>query len=143
MHQNHKIKGEIGIKQILALAMIAICTVLLLTGCKAAVSQGGQSSLPMTQEGASAGQPLKYDRRPMVRVGGELYLDTGKESDIGARCGMMDGEITSSVDGTEIPTQDDQSNFGVGFGYQYVDENSIDLLLDNKWIRFVKESCPS
>ena len=31
----------------------------------------------------------------------------------------MDGEITSTVDGTEIPTEDNQSNFGSGFGYQY------------------------
>jgi len=29
-----------------------------------------------------------------------------------ARCGTMDGEITSTVDGTEIPTEDNQSNFG-------------------------------
>ena len=28
------------------------------------------------------------------------------------RCGTMDGEITSTVDGTEIPTEDNQSNFG-------------------------------
>ena len=33
-----------------------------------------------------------------------------------ARCGTMDGEITSTVDGTEIPTEDNQSNFGSGFG---------------------------
>jgi hypothetical protein len=25
-----------------------------------------------------------------------------------ARCGTMDGEITSTVDGTEIPTEDNQ-----------------------------------
>lgn len=130
-------------KQILALAMTAICTVLLLAGCKSAVSQGGQSSLPITQESTSAEEPLQYDRRPMVRVNGALYLDTGEESDIGARCGVMDGEITSTVDGTEIPTQDDQSNFGAGFGYQYVDENSIDLFINDKWIRFVKEGSPS
>ena len=35
------------------------------------------------------------------------------------RCSTMDGEITSTVDGTEIPTEDNQSNFGSGFGYQY------------------------
>ena len=38
---------------------------------------------------------------------------------IRGRCGNMDGEITSTVDGTEIPTEDNQSNFGSGFGYQY------------------------
>jgi len=29
----------------------------------------------------------------------------------------MDGEITSTVDGCQIPTQDYQSNFGHGYGY--------------------------
>lgn len=86
------------------------------------------------------------DRRPMVMVNGEIYLDTGRESDITGRCGIMDGEITSEVDGSEIPVKNDQSNFGTGYGYQYVDENSIDVLLpygsgseDMKWIRFEKE----
>ena len=130
-------------KRIFAAALTLICTVLLLMGCEAGLSQGGQSSMPMSQEGISADQTLKYDRRPMVRVNGALYLDTGEESDIGARCGMMDGEITSTVDGSEIPTQDDQSNFGTGFGYQYVDENSIDIYMNNKWIRFVKEDSAS
>ena len=33
-----------------------------------------------------------------------------------ARCGStMDGEITSTVDGTEMPTEDNQSNFGSGW----------------------------
>lgn len=41
----------------------------------------------------------------MVMVDGKLYYDTGKESTISGRCGVMDGEITSSVDGFEIPTR--------------------------------------
>lgn len=91
-------------------------------------------------------ESVLWDRRPMVMVNGEIYLDTGTVSDITARCGMMDGEITSEVDGSEIPTKDDQSNFGTGYGYQYVDENSIDIFLpygsdsdDMRWIRFEKE----
>ena len=51
----------------------------------------------------------------MVMVGGKLYYDTGKESTINGRCGVMDGKITSTVDGSEIPTKDNQSNFGTGF----------------------------
>ena len=47
----------------------------------------------------------------MVMVDGKLYHDTGKESTISGRCGVMDGEITSTVDGSEIPTKDNQSNF--------------------------------
>ena len=56
-----------------------------------------------------------WDRIPMVRIDGKLYYDTGRESIMDARCGTMDGEITSTVDGTEIPTEDNQSNFGSGF----------------------------
>ena len=60
-----------------------------------------------------------WDLIPMVMVNGTLYLDTGHESKIEARCGVMDGEITSQVDGSKQPTVDDQSNFGTGYGYQY------------------------
>lgn len=49
-----------------------------------------------------------WDRIPMVRIDGKLYYDTGRESIMDARCGTMDGEITSTVDGTEIPTEDNQ-----------------------------------
>ena len=37
----------------------------------------------------------------MVMVDGKLYYETGKESTISGRCGVMDGEITSTVDGSE------------------------------------------
>lgn len=83
---------------------------------------------------------LVWDRRPMVMLKGELYLDTGHEGDIDGRCGVMDGEISSTVDGSEIPTQDNQSNFGDGYEYQYVDRNSVDIYMNGKWIRFEKET---
>ena len=90
------------------------------------------------------GQLVKTDYPPMVMVNGKLYKATGEESDIKGRCGVMDGEITSSVDGTQIPTQEDQSNFGTGYGYQYVTENSIDVFMPDgdgelKWMRFTAE----
>jgi hypothetical protein len=61
------------------------------------------------------------------------YYDTGKESTISGRCGNMDGEITSTVDGTEIPMEDNQSNFGSGFGYQYGADDTIEIYMNNKW----------
>lgn len=78
----------------------------------------------------------EWDKIPMVMVDGKLYYDTGKESDIDGRCGMMDGEISSSVDGSETPTADNQSNFGTGFGYQYGTDDTIELLINGKWIVF-------
>ena len=80
------------------------------------------------------------DLIPMVMVNGTLYLDTGHESKIEARCGVMDGEITSRVDGSKQPTVDDQSNFGTGYGYQYgATEGTIELFMNGKWWIFATE----
>lgn len=77
---------------------------------------------------------------PMVMVNGELYLDTGMESSVDGRCGVMDGEITSSVDGTQKPTQDGESNFGTGYGYQYGSrEGTIEIFMNEKWWIFATE----
>ena len=81
-----------------------------------------------------------WDLIPMVMVNGTLYLDTGHESKIEARCGVMDGEITSQVDGSKQPTVDDQSNFGTGYGYQYgATEGTIELFMNGKWWIFATE----
>lgn len=86
----------------------------------------------------------EIDYPQLVMVDGKLYRATGEESDIDARCGNMDGEITTSVNITEIPSEDRQSNFGKGYGYQYVGEGSIDVYMADgseelKWMRFVTE----
>lgn len=76
---------------------------------------------------------------PMVMVDGELYMDTGYDSTIDARCGVMDGEITSKVDGTERPTEDNQSNFGKDIGYQYGAEGTIEIYMNDAWRIFATE----
>ena len=82
------------------------------------------------------GADAMWDRIPMVRVNGKLYYDTGRESTVSERCGNMDGKITSTVDGTEIPTEDNQSNFGSGFGYQYGADDTIEIYMNEKWFVF-------
>lgn len=78
-----------------------------------------------------------WDKIPMVMINDKLYYDTGKESSVVGRCGNMDGQITSTVDGTETPTENNQSNFGTGFGYQYgSEENTIEIFMNEKWIVF-------
>ena len=79
-----------------------------------------------------------WDKIPMVMVDGRLYYDTGEESNVDARCGVMDGEITSSVDGSEIPSEDNQSNFGTGFGYQYGANDTLEISMNGKWIVFAQ-----
>lgn len=82
----------------------------------------------------------QWDLIPMVMVDGKLYLDTGMESSVEARCGVMDGEITSSVDGTKKPTRDGESNFGTGYGYQYgPQEGTIEIFMNEKWWVFATE----
>lgn len=81
-----------------------------------------------------------WDLIPMVMVNGKLYLDTGYESTVVRKCGVMDGEITSSVESWEKPTEDDQSNFGTGYGYQYgATEGTIEICMNEKWWIFAAE----
>lgn len=63
---------------------------------------------------------------PTVMIDGKLYYDTGRFDDT-PRCGMVDGTITSSVESWQLPEQDDESNFGTGYGYQRRDENTVDI----------------
>jgi len=105
-----------------AVFALALCS-LLFTGCAAKEQE----------------EETVYDRRPMVMVDSRIYLDTGRESYVTGRCAVLDGEITSEVDGSEKPAENDQSNFGTGYGYQRMDENTIELYINEKWIVFEAE----
>lgn len=89
-------------------------------------------------QGADAPTEPEWRYPPMVMVNGELYIDTGNISDA-LRCGVMDGEIKSEVEGTEKPTQNDQSNFGKGYGYQYGQEGTIEVCIDGNWKVFATQ----
>lgn len=80
-------------------------------------------------------KPNEVNQR-ILKVKEKLFYDTGKESTIYGRCGVMDGNITSNVPINEIPTENDQANFEGNYGYQYVSENTIEVFIDNKWIVF-------
>lgn len=73
------------------------------------------------------------DYPAMIRVKGDLYYDSGEISEE-LRCGMMDGQITSMAEGE--PTEDDQSNFGTGYGYQY-GVDTIEVCIDDAWHVFL------
>ena len=77
---------------------------------------------------------------PCVMIDGVLYFDTGFESSVTARCGVMDGSIESCVSGSEIPHKNNQSNFGTGMGYQRGVEGTVEINFENgKWIVFATE----
>lgn len=81
----------------------------------------------------------KWDLIPMVMVDGTLYLDTGKSNGDLLTSDIIDGEITSEVDGNEEPTQNDQSNFGTGYYYRYGEEGTVDVLMNGKWWIYATE----
>lgn len=108
--------------------LLVVIGVLGLVGCSA------QQDDPEPSEGPVA-------LTPMVMVNDTLYLDTGYDSAEEARCGTLDGEITSTVPGSERPTENDQSNFGDGYGYQYgFQEGTIEVCIDDAWRIFATEA---
>ena len=76
-------------------------------------------------DSVSEEDPVLKDRIPMVMVDGTLYLDTGEE-----------GEIISAVDASEIPSEEGQSNFGTGYGWQYGEGDTIEIYMNGKWAVF-------
>ena len=121
-------------KKRLLLCVLVLATAFMI-GCQQATSDNSAPS-QATAVASQEQESLQWDRIPMVMVDGALYYDTGKESPQEPRCGMADGEITSTVDGSEIPTEDDQSNFGTGFPYQYGADGTIEIQMSGKWFIF-------
>lgn len=76
-----------------------------------------------------------------VKVDGTVYQDTGYLSSA-LGCGNMDGEIISSVDESEIPEEDNQGNFGTGYGWQRGLEGAVIVNIDGQMeiFRDVKSS---
>ena len=79
------------------------------------------------------------DRRPMIMVEGTLYLETDKISVEEREDSLFDGEITSMVDRSQQPTENNQSNFGTGYGYQFGTDGTIEVYINEKWIVFEAE----
>lgn len=132
-------------KKILFIA-IALCIVIL-SGCQNASRQGESIAGSDTSQASDAKQPDTTDLEtgppastgennntdvpPCVMVDGIVYKDTGFISSM-AGCGTMDGKITSTTDSTELPSQNEQSNFGTGYDYQRSVENEIIVIIDGE-----------
>lgn len=76
-----------------------------------------------------------------VMVNGDLYYYTGAESTVTGRCENMDGNIDSECDANELPTKNNQGNFGTGYGFQYGPiEGTIEIKMeDENWYVFATE----
>ena len=85
-------------------------------------------------------EEVKYDLIPMVMVDGELYMDTGNTGTYVSDDTTYDKEITSTVEGFEVPTEDNQSNFGTGFKYRYgATEGTIEINMNYNCCIFATE----
>ena len=81
----------------------------------------------------------KWTMVPSVKVNDTLYAVTGLRSDTDSSA-AADGEITSAVKDTEMPTENDQSNFGTGFKYRYGEtEGTIEILTEGVWYIYATE----
>ena len=130
-------------KPLLLLTLALGLTLGLLTGCGQSGSPASHSA-PASQSAPEEPSPAETqdpvapaDLPPLVMVDGQLYQDTGRESTLTGRCGVLDGEITSAVSSQEVPCEDGQSNFGTGFGYQIGPEPyTIEIYLNETWMVF-------
>ena len=130
-------------KPLLLFTLALGLTLGLLTGCgqlgsSASHPDPASQSAPEEPSSAETQDPAApADLPPLVMVDGRLYQDTGRESTLTGRCGVLDGEITSAVSSQEVPSKDDQSNFGTGFGYQIgPDPDTIEVYLNETWMVF-------
>lgn len=134
-------------KRMLLFSLALALTLGLLAGCGASpVPADGSGENPVTQStqepeapasSRAECEPAPADLPPLLMVDGQLYQDTGRESTLTGRCGVLDGEITSAVGSQEVPSNNDQSNFGTGFGYQIGPEpGTIEVYCNEKWMVF-------
>lgn len=115
-------------KNILLLAAIILLTV----GCG---KQNPNENVKAENNSAKANEEKVEAYPKAVKVSGIVYEDTGYENSM-VTCGTADGEIKTAVSEKEMPVNDDESNFGTGYGYQVWEEGYINVEIDNKWILF-------
>ena len=113
--------------------MSVFCLALVMYLCSCGAAENGAMESGGTEHSLSEkGNAADSTPALFLQVDDALYWDTGRISTI-FRCGMMDGEITSTVAASETPSQDNQSNFGSGYGYQYSGSDTIDVNIDDQW----------
>lgn len=69
---------------------------------------------------------------PMIMIDDKLYKDTGYVNSA-IKSETFDGKITNSVDGSEKPAKNNESNFGKGYGYKICDEGIVNVKINDKW----------
>lgn len=115
--------------------LFLILCILLMSGCN--ISTNNTSEAEITEENSAA---------PNIMVNGRLYHTTGElydgrfyieamEEDYNQQF-EVNGTITSSVEGYELPHENDQSNFGIGYEYHIIDAENVLVRIEGLWIRY-------
>ena len=83
--------------------------------------------------GDSAESSIALAPAHAVMLEGVVYYDTCAISDTDPSA-APDGTITSAVDDQSFPTEDVQSNFGIGYAYRYGSaDGTVEVLIDGVW----------
>lgn len=77
------------------------------------------------------------DYPAMIMIDGKVYKDSGKVLEPHTAI-EQDGQIISTCD--EVPTENNQSNFGTGYGYQHGENDTINVQFDDGWHIFVPQT---
>lgn len=105
------------------------------TSAESAAYETDDERILSLQAEAEEEEKLEYDLIPMVKVNGGLYYSTNDTAVFPDN--FADGQIISSVDSSEIPVQNDQSNFGKAFDYRYgLNREELYVNINGIWERF-------
>lgn len=131
---------------------LSLCAAIVITGCEPVNSsnfdeygvidaerQMSENYLINQQEtlsDAEVEQNSTQSSERLAMIDGKLYRDTGRKSEVEARCGTPDGIISSAVASGDIPAEDNQSNFGCEYDYQYWGDGVVEIKIDGEYIVF-------
>lgn len=127
-------------KKCIMLVFILVLGMFIIVACRDKTTKSDASDA----DGAVTDAPMDKiggDICPCVMVNGVVYYDTGYKGSLNGRCVAVDGQITSECSSSEVLIEDDQSNFGKGYDYQYGSvEGRIEIqMTDGNWYVFVTE----
>lgn len=117
-------------KKVITISILAICALISSCGDKDTDIAGGDDKISKMTADIEAVR--------MVNIDGYLYYETDNDSELQARCGVMDGSFTKTVGELEIPKNHGEANFSNVQGYQIgMTENTIEIPIDD-WEVFKK-----
>lgn len=115
--------------------LFLIFCLILISGCN--MSTNNPSETEIIEENSAAPNIMVNDC--LYHTTGELYDGRfyleAKEEDYNQQF-EVNGTITSSVEGYELPHENNQSNFGSGYEYHIVDAENILVRIEGLWIRY-------